>query len=373
MKYNINILKFAQEDTGSAGISFITPESAPAAAAESAPAATAPAPAPAPAATPTPSKGPALISNFISIRDMQKEIIEFAKAVSEYSSKGNEANEAKAKFNNFITEQYLARSPIKGVEWSKRQDLITRPQKSSEETALIQMDIVINSFNRIGRSKNEFVVDGIWGFRTNTALLNIYAFANSLIKLFKDFEAKNPYFGDNDLTMLGSNIFKDDEETKKASVTEKDKRAKVLAPLIKKLTTFYNSYVKEIAQHPGHIRYIEGAPMFTVTNQKDPAANKNPDLLKQIDNLYVGPLNLTSATGTVLLIDKLPLKVLSNKQLLKDFAGKSLLYAGNLLSDENLAKLLLEIKLQIKEKIDVGPHDIDQSSPYGSVRRVRRQ
>jgi len=237
-----------------------------------------------------------------SVRDMQTEIKNFATEVANYSSdmRGRtpaaDQLDGRKSFNDFITEQYLAGAEVKGVEWSKDPTRVTREQKKEHETNLTEMDIVMDSLSRIGNSKTEFKIDGVWGFRTNNALLNIYAFAVALVKLSEDFgDNSSGIFGRNQLKEMFSNLIKDGDPNKVPS-SEKNKKAEVLAELIKKLTAFYQRYVKKIAENPYYKRYIDGSAMFTVNPNKVDPAHKTPeeqDMLKHPENIKIGPLTLS--------------------------------------------------------------------------------
>jgi len=263
------------------------------------------------------------ISSSPAVKEMQQAIKTFATAVSSYSAtkESNLGVSGRKPFNDFITEQYLANSDVKGVEWSKDPTVISQKQKSPTTTPLTEMEYVINSFERIGASKNEVMNDGRWDFRTNNALQNIYAFADALIKLAKDFKIQlNVSFDDNDLSNLDKNTPTNEhlkdisrKDPKKISIV-----AKNLTVLITKLTAFYNAYVIQIAKNPQFKSYIEGAALINI-NTKPQASVKTPkeNQLLQQPNQFVQIKQLPNSSGQqVPMQAPIPLSAFSSKESL---------------------------------------------------------
>jgi hypothetical protein len=227
-----------------------------------------------------------------AIKTMQQAMQAFANKVTSYSStieKGSGPpakpggkptdkeviNDDRKDFNDFITEQYLATSDVKGVEWSKDPKTTSQADKAKQQTDLIEMDYVIDGLRRIGSPKtSELNTDNFWDFRTNNALKNIYAFAYALMNVEKDFgKGAAKVFNASDLKAMNENIpmnMKDPSRT--LSSEDKVTRAEALTPLIEKLGNFYDHYVKKIALNPYYRTYIEKkSPMFSVKSQdKDP-------------------------------------------------------------------------------------------------------
>jgi len=236
-----------------------------------------------------------------AIKAMQQAMQEFANKVTAYSvEKGKGPPDAKGKptdqvsgerkdFNDFITEQYLATSDVKGVEWSKDPKAMSQADKSKQQTDLIEMDYVVDGLKRIGNMKtSELVADNFWDFRTNNALKNIYAFAYALLNVEKDFgKGATKIFNARDLAAMHENIpmqLKDPSRT--LSAQDKVARAEALTPLIEKLGTYYEHYVKKIALNPYYRTYIEKqSPMFTVKAQDEDPGTMNATEKQRYDSI----------------------------------------------------------------------------------------
>lgn len=195
-----------------------------------------------------------------AIKEMQAAIQDFANKVTSYSTDeitGAVRNERKD-FNDFVTEQYLATSDVKGVEWDKDPKAVSQVQKQQRQSELLEMEYVIDGLKRIGGKSNELLKDNVWDFRTNNALRNVYAFAYALVNLSKDFgKPEIKTFNDASLSQMNANIPEEDNPSK-LPPDEKIAKAKALTPLIKSLTKFYDYYVKKIAMNPKYRGYIEG-------------------------------------------------------------------------------------------------------------------
>ena len=323
------------------------------------PAAAAP---PAPPAVASPVPPSALGTNFSSpaVKEMQQSIKNFATAVASYSSTkdSNLGTSGRKPFNDFITEQYLANSNIKGVEWSKDPTKISQEQKTPTATKPTELEFIINGFERIGGPKSEFAIDGIWGFRTNNALLNIYAFAYALVKLSKDFKTTlNAPFTEKDLGDLKSNI-PDSAEFKTFSQKTglKIQSAKALTPIINKLTTFYNAYVEQIAKNPSLIQYIEGAPLINInTNNKPKLTPKTPkeqQIFQNANKIYISenPKNylvLSDKSDQPTIIDNIQLASLTSISGIKEIL-KKLNYSPNEITNEIISKCIKDILIYVQ-------------------------
>jgi hypothetical protein len=220
---------------------------------------------------------------------------------------------------------------MKGEEFTTDEKRVAKDQK--QPTDLIEMNIVVNGLQRIGGPNSELKGDNYWDFRTNNALKNIYAFAYGLVNLAKDFGRTDAQsFTNEDLAKMKENI-PDDRDPKSIPSAEKVAKAKVLTPLIKKLTKFYEYYIKNIAEHPGFTRFIAGDESM-MTLQKgggDPTALNTQEkaLMPSIDSLQLGgeaipyitnkyPIEVPGAKGTVGL-GSIPLSALQNVNTLRQF------------------------------------------------------
>lgn len=217
-----------------------------------------PAKAPAPGGSAAPASGGGTYVNATpAIREMQKAMQDFAQSATPPPVKPGQPAVADPNkpFNDFIAEQYLATSDIHGSEFSTVKEDVKKQDK--KPTDIMEMQVVLETLQRIGSQSSELKADSLWDWRTNNALKNIYAFADALIRITKDFGKTNAKsFNDNDLKKMRENI--PGEKNPKLSNQDKLNRAKVLTPLIEKLTNFYQYYVKAIATHPGYSRFISG-------------------------------------------------------------------------------------------------------------------
>lgn len=228
------------------------------------------------------------------IKDMQQAMQEFARLVTSYAASQSQpgqkpdsqpVNSRKKHFNDFITEQYLANSDLKGEEYTPDEKVVSRDSK--QPTDLIEMNIVVNGLKRIGSPQSELNADNMWDFRTNNALKNVYAFAYGLVNLAKDFGRTNvKSFTPEDLAKM-KELIPEDRDPTKMPLKDKIDRATILSGLIKKLTNFYKYYIETIAMHPAFTRYIAGnEPMMTIQKGGD-----DPTALDQNDQKYVGNLD----------------------------------------------------------------------------------
>ena len=299
---------------------------------------------------------PAYGTKLPQVQEMQVAIQNFAKSVTQYSAAkpsplvgGAGAASAvdgyKKNFNNFITENYIATSGVKGAEWTPDPKKVK--EKDKQPTDLLEMDLVIDGLKRIGLEAKESAVDGIWWFRTNNALKNVYAFAVGLVNLQKDFEAyQENDFTSEDLNVLKSNI-PDDPKMLKTN-EDKIKRAEALTPLINKLTDFYKSYVKRISENPKYANYIEAGASFKEfpTSEKD-EAEKTPDEQKMISNL--GQYTLKNIKINNKVIPELNLLYLSSLKDIKFLATNVLGYTPNEADNpETIKKIIDQLNEHIK-------------------------
>lgn len=280
------------------------------------------------------------------IKDMQEAMQQFAAVATKYGSvkqqpspPGQQAtaprvDSRKKQFNDFITEQYLAGSDMKGEEYTPDEKRVAKEQK--QPTDLIEMNIVVNGLQRIGGPQSELKADNYWDFRTNNALKNIYAFAYGLVNLSKDFGRTDAQsFTNEDLAKMKENI-PEHRDPKDLKPAEKITRAKVLTPLIKKLTKFYEYYIKNIAEHPGFTRYIAGdEKMMTLQRGGGDPTRLTPEqqqLMPSIENLQLGanaipyitnkyPINFPSPKGQggVIGIGSFPVSALQNVNTFRAF------------------------------------------------------
>lgn len=235
-----------------------------------------------PATVPTkkaPSKpGAARPVSSVEIKGMQHAIQEFADASVRYRRSKDAKKDAKGKpilengkpiydidpsdsrrdFNDFLAENFSANADIRGNEFSPNSEDVS--QESKMPTDIIQLNNVIDGLRRIGPGNKESMSDGVWDFRTTNAVKNVYAFATALVAaseaLIMGGTLNDPnMFKKSDLQTLARAIPKEN-----ASQEELVSSAKVITPLVKKLTRFFDFYSKKVMNHPAYKRYIESDP-----------------------------------------------------------------------------------------------------------------
>lgn len=217
------------------------------------------------------------------IREMQKAIQDFADAAVKYRRSKNPKKDTKGRvvlekgkpvyeidpaddrrdFNDFLVENFSANADIHGDEYSPNSEDVSKDSKLP--TDIIQLNNVIDGLKRIGPGEKESMSDGVWDFRTNNAVKNIYAFAAALVAaseaLIVGGTANDPnMFKRADLQALGKAIPKEDNPASKLSQQDLSNSAKIITSLVKKLTRFFDFYSKKIMNHPAYKRYIESDP-----------------------------------------------------------------------------------------------------------------
>ena len=308
-----------------------------------------------------------------AIKDMQTAMQDFAALATTYGSARQQPGQAappkvdsrKKHFNDFITEQYLANSDLKGEEFTPDEKRISKEQK--QPTDLIEMNLVLNGLQRIGGPASELKADNQWDFRTNNALKNIYAFAYGLVNIAKDFGKTDAQsFTEDDLAKM-KELIPADRDPKDIPGAEKVAKAKALTPLIRKLTNFYKYYINSIAQHPGWTKYITGnESMMTVQKGGgDPTALDANDqkTMSSIDSLQLGanaipyittkfPINFPSPQGTggAIGLGSMPLSALQNINTFRAFMT-SMGIPQNQTSDPRWAKAAINAVMDHVEKV----------------------
>lgn len=321
------------------------------------------------------SKG-AYVARANDIAEMQKAIREFAAEAVAYKTEpvGKEPSgkiiyqvkkeDKRRDFNDFLAEQFMAGADIHGDEYTPDNKAVTKESKLP--TDIVQLDNVIDGLRRVGPSGAEDKIDGVWDFRTNNAVRNVYAFAASLVAAHEalgGIAANNPnIFTSANLAELKAAMpTQKDPMAAKVSQTELDQKAKVITPLIKKLTEFYKIYSSDkpgagVMGHPAYKQYInQDLPLYTFkpggTNpyKADPS---DPDQKKFMDNpasFTLPKLTLTGKGGKQVVLDgKITLQPF---QSVDGIVGLMTQYLGYSSSEVNNPKLLAQIVRSILTQI----------------------
>lgn len=171
---------------------------------------------------------------------------------------------AKKGFNDFIAEQYLGTldEDKRGVEWTADSVVTSHPGKKITQSDPYELDVVMNTMQRIGSGSREFQADGNWQFRTDNALRNILGFAYALLQLDSDFGLDS-----------GTKIYSLDTWRQfqkllsgyqvvngqvKMSINEKSKRAEQIIPHLQAITKLYHDFRLKVTSNPNYRPLLEG-------------------------------------------------------------------------------------------------------------------
>lgn len=220
------------------------------------------------------------------IKTMQEQLIALAKdVISEINvapmgGTGREAGEASGRnsFADFITQHYLANSPVKGIEYDPDPSKVKMDQK--KPTGPSVMNNVMDTMMRVGSESNEFLPDGKWGPKTNAALHNSYALAFSLLTLSKDLNIKVQYT-DAELADLQTKI---PEAYTDISIIQKINFASDITKQIKGIIDMYDQIKVSFLQNPTYQAYIEGDK--SINTYKNQNAVLTKDNIANLQNQF---------------------------------------------------------------------------------------
>lgn len=161
-------------------------------------------------------------------------------------------------FSNFMVNRYLRNSDMKGVEYDPMKSKITE----KNPTELKSMYNLLKSLQDIGNQTSESFADGNWGQRTNNALLNVVAIADSVMKLGKDLGMESKAFDVNKLSAFKPLVPEKDTDI---SVQEKIKRSPSLTELLNGVRALFIDFKSQVLQNPYYSAFIdEKEPLFKV-------------------------------------------------------------------------------------------------------------
>jgi hypothetical protein len=169
---------------------------------------------------------------------------------------------AKKGFNDFIAEQYLGTldNDKRGVEWTTNKAVTSQPGKQGAQSDPYELDVVMNTMQRIGAGSKEFQADGNWGFRTDNGLRNMLGFAYALLQLDSD-------FGLGTKTYSLSNWQEFQKLLSGYQVTngqvnlppqEKAKRAEQITTHLNAITKLYHDFRLKVTANPNYRPLLEG-------------------------------------------------------------------------------------------------------------------
>lgn len=240
--------------------------------------------------------------------DMQRAIIGLAKDVASQinvdqinSKDPNEQKEAKGRdaFGVFLAKNYMRSTRIPGVQFDPNAQKIKENEKNPQ--AATRMSVVMDTMSRIGGPLNakggEFTADGKWGFRTNAAVHNVYAFAASLFDFIKDINRFSPRkisptsYSERDLQQLG-NIAQADPNA--VSQEEKMKFAPAVAAHVRAIQNMYHEIKNDVLEHPAFMQYIQEDDTFTQGPQQ--GASLTPQQMDSLRKRYPNGFSVPTDT-----------------------------------------------------------------------------
>jgi hypothetical protein len=222
-----------------------------------------------------------------TIKQMQQELINLSRDVisqiniTDMANSGRAAQNAsgRSSFHDFIATNYLNKSDIKPTEFDPDPKK-TKLSDKSQTSPASSMSIVMDTMSRIGKSDSEFQADGIWGPKTNAALINAYAFAYGMLKLSTDFHLK-PVYSQKDLAQLKADI---PEDYNDFSNQEKEEKADNIIDNLKGVRELYNEVKVGILNKPSNRAYIENdQPFHTYTS---PGNGFSENALKHMNDQF---------------------------------------------------------------------------------------
>lgn len=232
------------------------------------------------------------ISNII--KDMQKAIQEFVSQTTSYKSNPQNVPDKRKDFNDFLSNQYP-----------------TKLHSEDEPSKIIQLNQVLDNLHKNVSGK---FADGIWGKQTNSALKNIFAFAQSMIRSANDFGSNISGFNKNDLIKMLRTL--KSVKLNKTPIKELEEKADILKPLIEKLTEYYIKYSKFVLDHPEYKQYLDKeSPLFKVGPAESDSTTVPEDLKpyeNKLNDLILNNVPIPNAQGSITSIAKFPLSYLKD-------------------------------------------------------------
>lgn len=288
------------------------------------------------------------------MRDAQSQTMAYKPKDALQPSATQSVAAAKKGFNDFIAEQYLGGldENKKGVEWTTDKSVTTHPGKTSTQTDIYELDVVMDTLRRIGLSSGEFKEDGIWSFRTNNALKNIMGFAYALLELEGDFGLKNNSYNLRNWKDL-SKLLSDYTATDKGISLNKEQQAEKAEKItkhLKAITKLYDQFRLQITARPELRPLLEGKRAFekydTTGTDKDVLTQQESELIKS--NMEVSGLRFNAPGLPGGVATSIPLSALTDKTQFEKYLQSIGWTEENL---EGIApKLFKVIKQQIEAK-----------------------
>jgi hypothetical protein len=258
------------------------------------------------------------------MRDLQSATM-FRKPTDAHQGQGtDQQNTGRSAFANLLAEQYAGELPEdkRGVEWSTAPGTQSYQQKQQSQTGLYEMNVVMDTLQRIGSPKpgNEYKADGVWQFRTDNALKNMAGFANALLSFESDFPLQNDAFTKADLDrfyqLLSGYEVKPPNGVVSLKEAEKTQRAIEITKLLKKINSLYNSFRRQFLARPALRSLIEGQRAFdkySPTDSNKDVFNPTEQQIANNPSQTVGASYTGFEGGKPKNFNQLPLSALSSR------------------------------------------------------------
>lgn len=303
--------------------------------------------------------------NIPEVKDMQVAMQELAQAVirdsitSTMAAKPKDAiqgeadqpvKNSKKAFNDFIAEQYIGSLDEdmkgKGVEWTTDKSVSTIPGKKKTETDIYELDVVMNTLQRIGMEKSEFKPDGNWGARTDNALRNMMGFGYALLQLEGDFGLKSDAYNYANWTQFQQLLsgYTITGESISLQANEKKERSGLIARHLRAITKLYNHFRQQVTARPEYRPLIEGARAFEKYNQKGSnkdALSKDEANMSKSDAMKIENIEYAAPGLAAKKLNYIPLKALTSKE---EYLKWMLNYCG--IPNEALAIQIFQKKIK---------------------------
>jgi hypothetical protein len=244
------------------------------------------------------------------VRSMQEAMIDLAKTVmadastmihqvkeapiaggaKQVDKKGPVAKSRKG-FADFVAEQYVGSldDRYKGEEYSKDEKKTSYTDKNKVKSDIYELDVVMNTIQRIGGGNAEFKADGFWGFRTDNALRNLLGFAYAMMQLENDFGVQTNIYHNGNWTkfalyLQGYTVNPNNKEDITLPMANRVARAKDIVNHLKAIKKLYLQVKSQILAKPQYVDYIDGEHSFdtlpkdsgvTITQEHIDNATKN--------------------------------------------------------------------------------------------------
>ena len=134
-----------------------------------------------------------------------------------------------------------------------------------------RMYVLMDTIKRVGGPNAELKPDGVWGPRTNQALLDIRAFAGALLQLSGAFGAPNKSYTQQNLQEFV--LPKNDTDM---SLQDKIKAAPIIIQHLDAITAMFQEFRDSVLENPQYQTYIEDDTPFATIGGPKPQPGQDP-------------------------------------------------------------------------------------------------